>query len=104
MLRQRLLIFALFVLLISAIPRVGADQRSEKVGFGELLTMVERGSIKRAELNGRDHTVTAWTASGHKHESGYPQDYGQELVKTLRAHDVAFTVQGTGRNPLTEVA
>ena len=103
MLKHRLLILAALVLLVAALTRGGNDQRSEKVGFGELLTMVERGSITRAELDGRDHTMTAWTTTGRAHETGYPQDYGDELVGTLRAHDVAFTVKGTKANPLVSM-
>ena len=66
--------------------------------------MVEQKRIARVDLNGRDHTLTAVTTAGKKHESGYPQDYGTELVKTLRAHDVAFTVEGTKRSALVSAA
>ena len=103
MLRQRLVLVALVVLVFAAIAQVGPDEPSRKVGFGELLTMVEQKRIARVDLNGRDHTLTAWTTGGQKHESGYPQDYGAELVKTLRAHDVAFTVEGTKRSALLSV-
>jgi cell division protease FtsH len=103
MLRQRLVLVALVVLVFSTIAQVSPDEPSQKVGFGELLTMVEEKRIARVELNGRNHTLTAWTTAGKKHESGYPQDYGTELVKTLRAHDVAFTVEGTKRSALVSV-
>ena len=98
MLRQRLVLVALVVIVFSMIAQVSPNEPARKVGFGELLTMVEQKRIARVDLNGRDHTLTAWTTAGKKHESGYPQDYGTELVKTLRAHDVAFTVEGTKRN------
>ena len=95
MFRQRLVLVALVVIVFSTIAQVSPNEPARKVGFGELLTMVEQKRIARVDLNGRDHTLTAWTTAGKKHESGYPQDYGTELVKTLRAHDVAFTVEGT---------
>jgi cell division protease FtsH len=103
MLRQRLVLVALVVIVFSMIAQVSPNEPSRKVGFGELLTMVEQKRIARVDLNGRDHTLTAWTTAGEKHESGYPQDYGTELVKTLRAHDVAFTVDGTKRSALLSV-
>ncbi len=102
--RQRLVFVVLFMLVVSTLAQVvGPNEPTKKVGFGELLTMVEQGKVSRAEVNGRDHTLTAWTAQGDKHETGYPQDYGAELVKTLRTHDVAFTVDGTGRSALLSV-
>jgi cell division protease FtsH len=103
MLRQRLILFAVVVLVFSTIAQVGPNEPAQKVGFGELLTMVEQKRIARVDLNGRDHTLTAWTTAGKKHESGYPQDYGSELVKTLRTHDVAFTVEGAKRSALVSV-
>ena len=103
MLRRRLVLVALVVIVFSMIAQVSPNEPSRKVGFGELLTMVEQKRIARVDLNGRDHTLTAVTTAGKKHESGYPQDYGTELVKTLRAHDVAFTVEGTKRSALVSV-
>jgi cell division protease FtsH len=103
MLRQRLVLFALVVLVFSTIAQVRPDEPSRKVGFGELLTMVEQKRIARVDLDERSHTLTAWTTAGKKHESGYPQDYGTELVETLRAHDVAFAVEGTKRSALLSV-
>jgi cell division protease FtsH len=103
MLRQRLVLVALVVLVFSTIAQVSPDEPARQVGFGELLTMVEQKRIARVDLNGRDHTLTAWTTAGEKHESGYPQDYGTALVKTLRAHDVAFTVEGTKGSALVSV-
>ena len=103
MLRRRLVRVALVVLVFSTIAQVGPDGPSANAGFGELLTMVEQNGIARVDLDGRDHTLTAVTTAGKKHASDYPQDDGTELVKTLRAHDVAFTAEGTTRSALPSV-
>ena len=63
MLRRRLVLVALVVLVFSTIAQVSPDEPSRKLGFGELLTMVEQKRIARVDLNGRDHTLTAVTTA-----------------------------------------
>jgi cell division protease FtsH len=97
-----LLPLAVFAVLLAVMP--SNDQRSHKVPFSEVLTRIEQREITRVELRTRDNTLRAWAADDTRSESGYPPDYGRELVATLRTHDVPFSVQGSKGSAWTSVA
>src|SRR6266496_6371768 len=97
-----LLPLAVFVVLLSVIP--SDDQRQRKLPFNDVLTRIEQREITRAQLRTRDNTFRAWTADETRYESGYPPDYGSELVAKLRAHDIPFSVQGSKGSAWTSVA
>jgi cell division protease FtsH len=97
-----LLPLAIFALLLAVIP--SGDQRPRKVPFNEVLTRIEQGEIARVELRTRDNTLRAWARDDTRYESGYPPDYGSEMIAKLRAHDVPFSVQGSKGSAWTSVA
>ena len=97
-----LLPLAIFALLLAVIP--SEDQRPRKVPFDEVLTRIEQREIARVELRTRDNTLRAWAPDDTRYASGYPPDYGSEMVAKLRAHDVPFSVQGSKGSVWTSVA
>ncbi|HEY6653678.1 MAG TPA: ATP-dependent zinc metalloprotease FtsH [Solirubrobacterales bacterium] len=97
-----LLPLAVFAVLLAVMP--SNDQRPDKVPFSEVLTRIEQREITRVELRTRDNTLRAWAADDTRYESGYPPDYGRELVAKLRTHDVPFSVQGSKGSAWTSVA
>jgi nucleotide-binding universal stress UspA family protein len=69
-----------------------------------MLTRIEERQVVRAELSTRDNVLRAWTADDTQYESGYPPDYGTELVTKLRAQDISFNVEAGRRSPWVTVA
>ena len=69
-----------------------------------MLTRIEERQVVRAELSTSDNLLRAWTADDTQYESGYPPDYGTELVAKLRAQDISFNVEADTRSPWVTVA
>jgi cell division protease FtsH len=97
-----LLPLAVFVLVLSLTP--SENQGPRKLPFSEMLTRIEERQVVRAELSTRDNVLRAWTADETQYESGYPPDYGTELVTKLRAQDISFNVEADKRSPWVTVA
>ena len=97
-----LLPLAVFVLVLSLTP--SENQRPRKLPFSEMLTRIEERQVVRAELSTSDNLLRAWTADDTQYESGYPPDYGTELVTKLRAQDISFNVEADKRSPWVTVA
>jgi cell division protease FtsH len=97
-----LLPLAVFVLVLSLMPSENDGPR--KLPFSEMLTRIEQRDVVRAELSTRDNLLRAWTADDTQYESGYPPDYGTELVTKFRAQDISFNVEADKPNPWTTVA
>ena len=92
-----LLPLAVFALFLSLTPSENRGPR--KLPFSEMLTRIEERQVVRAELSTRDNVLRAWTADDTQYESGYPPDYGTELVTKLRAEDISFNVEADKPNP-----
>jgi hypothetical protein len=61
-----LLPLAVLAIVLALMPSDGRDPR--KVPFSEALTLVEKGAIKRAELQTRDNALKLWTAGDARYE------------------------------------
>jgi cell division protease FtsH len=76
---------------------LGQDEGKPKPNFGQFLTQVENGQVKSVTINTRDNTLDVTAIDGKtKYETGYPDNYEEELVRDLRKNDVALSVKGKG--------
>ena len=76
---------------------LGQSDEKPKPNFGQFLTQVENGQVKSVTINTRDNTLNVTAIDGKtKYETGYPDNYEEELVRDLRKNDVALSVKGKG--------
>ncbi|HZO58253.1 MAG TPA: ATP-dependent zinc metalloprotease FtsH [Solirubrobacterales bacterium] len=76
---------------------LGQNDEKPKPNFGQFLTQVENGQVKSVTINTRDNTLDVTAIDGKtKYETGYPDNYEEELVRDLRKNDVALSVKGKG--------
>jgi cell division protease FtsH len=76
---------------------LGQEEGKPKPNFGQFLTQVENGQVKSVTLNTRDNTLNVTQVDGKtKYETGYPDNYEEELVRDLRKNDVQLSVKGKG--------
>jgi cell division protease FtsH len=76
---------------------LGQDEGKPKPNFGQFLSQVESHQIKSVTLNTRDNTLDVTQIDGKtKYETGYPDNYEEELVRDLRKNDVQLSVKGKG--------
>ena len=76
---------------------LGQSDEKPKPNFGQFLTQVENGQVKSVTINTRDNTLDVTAIDGKtKYETGYPDNYEEELVRDLRKNDVALSVKGKG--------
>jgi cell division protease FtsH len=76
---------------------LGQNDEKPKPNFGQFLTQVENGQVKSVTINTRDNTLNVTAIDGKtKYETGYPDNYEEELVRDLRRNDVALSVKGKG--------
>ena len=73
-----LLPLAVLAIVLALMP--SDDRASRKLPFNEALTLVEQGTIKRAELQTRDNALKLWTADDTRYETGFLPDNGSELI------------------------
>jgi cell division protease FtsH len=97
-----LLPLAVLAIALALMPSDGRDPR--KVPFSEALTLIEKGSIKRAELQTRDNVFKLWSADDTRYETGYLPDNGSELIAKLQAHQVDIRIEPDKRSPWASVA
>jgi cell division protease FtsH len=76
---------------------LGQNDEKPKPNFGQFLTQVENGQVKSVTMNTRDNTIDVTAIDGKtKYETGYPDNYEEELVRDLRRNDVSLSVKGKG--------
>ena len=76
---------------------LGQDEGKPKPNFGQFLTQVDNGQVKSVTINTRDNTLNVTQVDGKtKYETGYPDNYEDELVRDLRKNDVQLSVKGKG--------
>ena len=76
---------------------LGQDEGKPKPNFGQFLTQVDNGQVKSVTINTRDNTLNVTQIDGKtKYETGYPDNFEDELVRDLRKHDVQLSVKGKG--------
>jgi len=76
---------------------LGQDEGKPKPNFGQFLTQVDNGQVKSVTINTRDNTLNVTQIDGKtKYETGYPDNFEDELVKDLRKNDVQLSVKGKG--------
>jgi len=76
---------------------LGQDEGKPKPNFGQFLTQVENGQVKSVTINTRDNTIDVTQIDDKtKYETGYPDNYEEELVRDLRQNEVQLSVKGKG--------
>jgi cell division protease FtsH len=76
---------------------LGQNDEKPKPNFGQFLTQVENGQVKSVTINTRDNTLDVTAIDGKtKYETGYPDNYEEELVRDMRKNEVALSVKGKG--------
>jgi cell division protease FtsH len=76
---------------------LGQDEGKPKPNFGQFLGQVEDGQVKSVTINTRDNTLDVTQIDGKtKYETGYPDNYEEELVRDLRKNEVQLSVKGKG--------
>src|ERR671918_289391 len=76
---------------------LGQDEGKPKPNFGQFLEQVENGQVKSVTMNTRDNTIDVTQIDDKtKYETGYPDNYEEELVRDLRKNDVQLSVKGKG--------
>ncbi|MGH2978090.1 MAG: ATP-dependent metallopeptidase FtsH/Yme1/Tma family protein, partial [Solirubrobacterales bacterium] len=76
---------------------LGQDEGKPKPNFGQFLEQVENGQVKSVTINTRDNTIDVTQVDDKtKYETGYPDNYEEELVRDLRQNEVQLSVKGKG--------
>src|SRR5215207_9329430 len=76
---------------------LGQNDEKPKPNFGQFLTQVENSQVKSVTINTRDNTLDVTAIDGKtKYETGYPDNYEEELVRDMRKNEVALSVKGKG--------
>ena len=76
---------------------LGQDEGKPKPNFGQFLEQVENGQVKSVTMNTRDNTIDVTQIDDKtKYETGYPDNYEEELVRDLRRNEVQLSVKGKG--------
>jgi len=76
---------------------LGQEEGKPKPNFGQFLEQVENGQVKSVTMNTRDNTIDVTQVDGKtKYETGYPDNYEEELVRDLRKNEVQLSVKGKG--------
>src|SRR3954470_4548485 len=91
-------ILIVVVLAFFAQKLISPGPTKDEPNFPEFLGQVEQGKVKTADIKTKSNTVEVKTTDGKKYKVGFTNDYGNELINTLRANNVDFNVEGTGTN------
>jgi cell division protease FtsH len=90
-------ILIVVVLAFFAQRLISPGEEKPKPNFGQFLTQVENHDIKSVTVNTRDNTLNVTEADGKtKYSTGYPDNYENQLIETLRKNDVQINVKGKG--------
>ena len=90
-------ILIVVVLAFFAQRLISPGEEKPKPNFGQFLTQVENHDVKSITLNTRDNTLNVTEADGKtKYSTGYPDNYEQQLIETLRKSNVQINVKGKG--------
>jgi cell division protease FtsH len=89
-------ILIVVVLAFFAQKLISPGETERKPNFTEFLTHVENGRVENAQVRTKDNVVEVTLDNRTEYETGFPDDYGNELINKLRVENVAFDVEGKG--------
>jgi cell division protease FtsH len=92
----------LIVLLLAFVAQrlvVSSSGSEQKPDFPAIMNIISSGEAKSAKIDLPNQTVTVVDKADKKYETGYPDDYSDQLTQSLDENKVSYTVEGRGNNP-----
>jgi cell division protease FtsH len=93
-------ILIVVVLAFFAQRLISPGEQKEEPSFNEFLAQIESKQIEEVTLNTKDNTIDVKQPNGEEYETGYPDNYEQPLVNSLRQNDIKTEVKGKGGSSL----
>jgi cell division protease FtsH len=94
-------ILIVVVLAFFAQKLISPGQHEKTPNYSDFLSQVDSGMVKNVTINTKDNSLDvqlrqAPAGEHKKYDTAYPDNTEQNLVNTLRAHDVPIQVKGKG--------
>jgi cell division protease FtsH len=86
-------ILIVVVLAFFAQKLISPSQSTPKPQFGDFITQLRQGEVKKVDLKLKDNSVDVTLNSGKKYQTGFPDDFGSALLAKLDAAKTAGTLQ-----------
>src|SRR3954451_24553188 len=93
-LRSALLTFALLMFVVALAP---SAPKPPPPTFSDFLTHVERGEVRDVLMRTRDNSMRVELDAGRAYEIGYAPDYGDELLRKLKATGSGVEIEPDAR-------
>ncbi|HEY6776116.1 MAG TPA: ATP-dependent metallopeptidase FtsH/Yme1/Tma family protein, partial [Thermoleophilaceae bacterium] len=89
-------ILIVVVLAFFAQKLISPGDRTPEPNYSQFLTQVDEGRVQNVTLNTKNNRLDVELNNDRKYQTAYPDNTEQNLVNTLRAHDVGVDVKAKG--------